>query len=333
MKKLIQLYVKELNQALKESSGVDVDAEIRRLSDLERRFVKRLCAVAGRKKVYKDFVDFILKEKDLRFARSYFRERENMYKDSINKAIRTRNYKALSDFNANYLFCLFSMNRLASKDQQLIEIFDQMKNLRESLVHKHLHYALNRAKSFSYMCYSSNAIELEDLIQIANEALVVAVDKYVPNEQASSFRVMAIGRMISNLIANSTQIFPVTLGKGSSRQLYQIKRLLEKIPSLSTQDISDIIGVVQEEVSFLLNATAVSRLDEPIQSDTEGKRTMFLLDFLASDADEFNDPFLALEKKDLLNKSLQMFHSLTVLEQKVLRLKGINFKSYTEEDV
>lgn len=325
---LIQSYIKELNQALKDSSLSNTDQEISKLIELEAKFARKLRTVAGGKQIYKDFINYILIERDLREARPFFRERENMYKDTINKAIKERKPEILHKMKVNYLFCAFAVERLQKKDAKLMSIYNEIKALRESLIHKHLHYALNRAKSFNRGM--SGAIDFGDLIQIANEALIVAVDKYVPDEQASAFHTMALGRMISHLISSGDQSLAVSLGSGASRKLYQIKRLLEKTPGLSTKEVADIVGMIEEEVSLLMNVTSTKSLDESLNGEDSANDTpsITLLDFLPSVADENNDPYLIIEKRDLLVRAAEIFQTLTLLEQKALRLKGVNFKDY-----
>lgn len=325
---LIQSYIKELSEALKEASGgQEVIEELKKLIQLEGKFTRRLRSVAGGKQKYKDFITYIVEERDLREARPYFRERENMFKDIINPAIKGRRPEMLHKLKMNFLFCSFAMETMSGKDPQLDSLFAEIKRIREGLIHRHLHYALNRAKAFNRGI--GHIVEFGDLIQIANEGLVIAVDKYVIDEQSSPFHTMAIGRMVAELISSGDQALPVTLGGQASRKLYQIRKLLEKTPGLNTKELADIIKIAEEEVALLMNAVVIKSLDESLNDDDGGDSpSITLMDFLPSIADEHNDPYLMLEKKDMLETAAQIFQTLTLLEQKALRLKGVNFRGY-----
>jgi len=326
---LIQSYIKELNEALKEASAsIETLAELQKLTDLELRFTKRLRTVAGGKKVYKDFITYIVEERGLREARPYFRERENMYKGTINPAIENRKPQVLHKMRMNFLFCSFAMKQMEGADEALDKIFLELKQVRESLVHKHLHYALNRAKAFNKGI--GRVVEFSDLIQIANEALIISVDKYVIDENASPFHNMTVGRMIASLIVSGDQALSVAIGQQASRKLYKIRKLLEKTPGLNTKELSVIMEIAEEEISLLINAASVKSLDEGLNSEEGDSDTpsITLMDFLPAIADEYNDPYLYIEKKDLLETAAEIFQTLTLLEQKALRLKGVNFKDY-----
>lgn len=331
---LIQSYIKELNDALKEVSGNETIEELKKLMQLEIKFTKRLRSVAGGKQAYKDFITYIVEERDLREARPYFRERLDTYKDTVNPAIKKRKPEILHKLKMNFLFCSFAMERkdeegksigMIGKDAVLDNIYIDLKTVRAGIIHKHLHYALNKAKIFNRGI--GHIVDFGDLIQIANEALIIAVDKYVIDDNSSPFHTMAIGRMISHLISSGDQALSVAVGGQASRRLYQIRKLLEKTPGLNTAELAAIIKVAEEEISLLINAVSIKSLDEPL--DKEGSvGEITLKDFLPSLADEHNDPYLYLEKKDLLETAAQIFQTLTLLEQKALRLKGVNFKDY-----
>ena len=64
------------------------------------------------------------------------------------------------------------------------------------------------------------------IFQIANEALVISVDKYVMDEESSSFHSMAIGRIVGNLIENGEMASAATIGGHARKKLYQIRKIL-----------------------------------------------------------------------------------------------------------
>lgn len=323
----IQIYIKDLNEALESCSDDSTLKDFERLILLEGKFAKRLRSVSGGKKVYRLFIDMILREKEnLITARKYFREREAAYKEHVYPSIRSKEPVGLHKIRVNFLFCVFAVKNLETKDAKLLMLFEEIKGLRESLINRHLHYALNRAKAFN--TGANPNVDFSDLIQLANEALVSAVDKYVIDETASSFRTMAIGRMVANLMASSDQALPVSFGGQASRQLYKIKKLLEKNNDMKIKDLSEIIGVAEEEIAALMNATVYSSLDAELEQEDGFGNSISLKDFLPAPSGDFNDPYAVTEMKDLIERSYEIFQSLTILEQKILKLKGINFERY-----
>lgn len=325
---LIQLYIKEINEALKGVAEKETNDELKKLIGLELKFAKRLRSITGGKQKYKDFIFHIVEDKDLREARPYFRERENMYKDIINPAIMAKDTESLHRLRLNFRFCFFVMETMQNKDIRLDDIYEQIKKTREGIIHKHLHHALNRAKSFSRGIGS--VVDFGDLIQLANEALIEAVDKYVIDQDSTSFHNMAFGKMISSLITSSDSSLPVTLWPKASRKLYQIRKILEKTPGINTRDLSQILDTAEEEISLIMNASRYKSLDESLNGSEDDSEmpSITLLDFLPSITNEYNDPYLMIEREDMIRTAAEIFKNLTLLEQKALRLKGVNFKDY-----
>ena len=251
---LIQTYIKEMNEALGSCSEETTARDFKELMQLENRFAKRLRSIAGGKQIYKDFIQMIIEEKEnIITSRRFFREREESYKEYIYIAIRSRTAKDLHPFRINFMFCSFAMKNLKKSDAKLSQLFSDIKQARESLISRYLHYALVKAKAFNNGVNYNN--DFGDLIQIANEALVDSVDKFVLDENGYSFRHMAIGRMIASLIASGDLSLAVTFGPQASRRLHKIKKILEKTPGLSTRQLSEVMGIAEEEVSAIFNAS------------------------------------------------------------------------------
>jgi DNA-directed RNA polymerase specialized sigma subunit len=325
---LIQTYIKDMNEALGSCSEESTIRDFYLLMQLESRFAKRLRSVAGGKQVYKDFIQMIIREKEnIMTSRRFFREREESYKEHIFVAIRKREAKDLHSFRINFMFCAFAIKNLKKQDSKLTELFNDIKQIRESLISRYLHYALVKAKSFNNGVNYNN--DFGDLIQIANEALVDSVDKFVLDENGYSFRHMAIGRMIASLIASGDLSLAVTFGPQASRRLHKIKKVLEKTPGLSTRQLSEVMGIAEEEVSAIINASQATSLDADLGEDNSGDSpTVTLQEFLPAPTGDYTDPYVLSETSDLIKKATIVFNDLTILEQKILRLKGINFDKY-----
>jgi DNA-directed RNA polymerase sigma subunit (sigma70/sigma32) len=327
----LQTYIKELNQALQAEKAEEVNTQFKKLIALEIKFTKRLKVLPNNKQVYLLFIrEFIKnKERDLRDARPYFRERLNMYKTVINPAIERSNYKALYHVKTNFLFCAFVIHNIAKPDMELTQIYSEIKSLREDLIHRHLHHAISHAKRFKMVL--GNTVEFNDLIQCANEALISAVDKYVIDKHSSEFHNMAMGFMIAYMISSGGLTLPVSIGPKAFRLLYRIRKLLSKTPGMSSKQISEITETAELEITELLNLSRTASLNKPLGPEGEGRSTVTLQDFLPSPVNERTDPYLMLESKNLINTAAELFKNLTLLQQKALRLKGIRFENYMEE--
>lgn len=313
-------FIQELTKILQKTGGIaGTDALIEQLIAEEKHFIQLLTRNNRHKKIFEAFIKFLSHEKDIRSARSYFRERETEFKDGINEALRKSQYSKLLKYRYNFMFCQFAMQHYKNPPLILQECFSRIKELRHKLIHMYLHYCLNRARVFAR--FLSNINEFEDFLQAANEGLVVAVDKYVPEKNGSPFYTVAIGRMTANLIQLSTSSEIVYLGSAASRKLYKIRRFLEYMPHATPQDIAIALDVAVEEVISLLNLNSAVSLDMNLNSvQTPSESSVRLIDILP----DFNQDLEHLLYVDQINRVKEVFlRHLSILEQKILRLKGI----------
>ena len=234
----------------------------------------------------------------------------------------------------NYRFCLFAIQTLENRSEtdekkkqfyaQLEKLFAEIKILREEIINKHLYLSLHKAGIFK-KSWAGGSSEFEDLIQLANEALVIAVDKYVMNDESSSFHMMAIGRIVSNLITEGSLTSSATIGQHANKKLYQIRKILQKRPNLTNQEVADILGFDESEVDDLLAATSYKSLDEKISEDSD---TRLIDTFMAPSAG--TEGFEEVEDQEVRDVLHDSFGVLSLIEQKVLRLKGIKIDGKSE---
>lgn len=326
---LIQSYIKEINDALKDAKEEDIMVLFKDLYDKEQRFAKRLRSTGYGRNVYIKFIRKILASRGgIKIAKSYFRARQDSYIGTVNRAIREVNPKLMYDVPVNYRFCLFAIDSLmltdkdgkqSNRDARLAELFMDIKRLRDEIINKHLLLSLHRAGIFkknSYAAYS----EFKDLVQIANEALVISVDKYVMDEESSSFHSMAIGRIVGNLIENGEMASAATIGGHARKKLYQIRKLLQQNPDFTTYEIATIMKVAEDEVVDLVGATKYKSLDAFTDESEESRVSET---FTADSMEPKEDQYDTTEKTNLLSVLSKSFDVLSVVELKILRLKGI----------
>ena len=335
---LISAYIQDINEALKDAKEEDILVLFRELYEKEQTFAKRLRSTGYGRNVYQQFIKMILDSRGgIKIAKSYFRARQDSYLNTVNRAIRERNADLMYDVPVNYRFCLFAMNSLEVKDKntqsavkvyrdkRLSPLFEEIKSLRDEIVSKHLYLSLNRAKIFKKTSYGSFT-QFEDLIQMANEALVIAVDKYVMDDESSTFHVMAIGRILSNLIENGEDTSAATVGAHGKKKLYQMRKLLQGNPNLTPVELAGIMKVAEEEVTDLIGATAYQSLDDFVGDDSSAR----LVETFTTEENDRANPEEISEKSDLLAVLSKSFDVLSVMEKKVLRLKGVRFDENIE---
>jgi len=317
---LVHIYIKELTQELKKVSAEDAEALFAKLIALEVAFSKKLKTTADGKKVYDRFIEKINHTKGgIKMARAYFREREENFTRTVGEAISKRKPQLMYDVPINYKFVKFAISALTRPHERLQGLSLKIKAAREEIINKYLYLALNRAKVFTKSSYKGYA-EFGDVLQLANEALLLSVDKYVVDEKSSSFHVMAIGRMLSNLIANSFSPSSATIGLHNQKTLYKIKKLKQSQPDMNNRELAEVLNLTEKAVDDLMEATKYSSLDQPMNTDDAEE---LLGDYTADPNSEFVNPHANTESNEMLNVLYSNLDKLSVIELKVLKLKGV----------
>jgi DNA-directed RNA polymerase specialized sigma subunit len=329
---ILQKYIEELNIEIKDFDSFTVDKKFKELINLEKMFSKKLRKISEGQKVYADFVKEMRSTNRVDDARSYFRQRESDFissnvSESIQKGINSGLYAS----PINFKFIAFAMSRMTDVEnkifprKELISLFEKIKSVRNEIINNNLFLALGKAKIQGKS--GGNSVDLSDLIQLANEGLIIAVDKYTPFEN-SVFAHMAVGRMIANFIDSNFSSSPVTINKSAKRKLYRIRKLLEKNPNMSRPQIAEILKVAEQQIDELIAISRSMSLDQPMGIDDD--RTMG--DVMA-DPDNKPTAYENTESRDLVLKLLGAYKHLNIIEQKILRLKGVNFMKTLHKQV
>lgn len=321
--KLIQLYIQDINKALKDVQSQDVLDLFKELYDKEQAFAAELRSTKAGRDVYLKFIrDISDAQGGMKKARSYFRIRENMYKTTVNRAIREIKPELIFNVPINFRLCSFAITNFTGNTKKLAPLFEEIKSLRDQIISRHLYLSLHKAKVFTKNFYNSS-VDFEDLVQVANEALVVAVDKYVMGDDSSSFHSMAIGRMIADLISNGSFASSVTIGGHAQKKLYRIRKILQNNPNINSREMSAALDIAEEEINDLMGATVYKSFSDPVGADGD----MTFGDLLLESPDEkiTNQESLVIDQnlKDVLKEA---YGVLSVVQRKILILKGINLK-------
>lgn len=327
--KLIRTYLKDIKESIGRQKGKieDILVLLQRLFSLEIQFAKKLRSSAPGRKIYFEFIKYINKAKGgIKIARTFFRARQEIFKDTVNVAIRTNSPTLMHEIPINFQFCQFAIENIervnkAGKEvnkemiKELSALFESIKALRDEITTKYLYLALGKAKVFGS---TFKSMEFEDLIQVANLGLVSAVDKYVHESDLSAFHQVAIGKITAALITDGDNYSDVTIGLNDRKKLYTIRKFLQINSDATPEHIAESLEMDVEVVKDLIMATKRKSLDDFVGDDEEIR----MVDIIHKEDQE--SPQDMVERKDVLSKIDKVYEQLTLLEKKVLILKGIN---------
>ena len=310
--------------------------QLETLVALETEFRKTLIAHSAGNWVYKKFVHFICEEKrNILAARPYFRERQKLFTNEISVALKKRAEKSLYRFHANFQFILFAVRSRDWKPLSPIRrIFRKIDALRTEIVETNMPLALNRARLFFSKTPASHLAYM-DLVQISSEGLMSAIDKFcLPF--SSTFRSVAIGRMVGNFIENysETQLhfYPV-----DKRKIYRANKFAgkhvngidpEKLTAEVNKDVDKAYRTNPDEIMSLMAASSC------VSADTGTVRGVASLNDDAVNVPKLVDRFEApedtrpdvrVEQQDALSAMYTAIkENLSILEVKLLRLMGVS---------
>lgn len=309
--------------------------QLKLLVSLEAKFRKTLIQHPWGPTVYRRFMDFILKERrNILAARPYFRERQDVFADQISKALKKKSDKGLYRFRFNYSFVQFALDcHRWPAGGKIAQLAKQINAIRLEIMEMNLPLAISQARVFWANTPKSH-LSYMDLIQVHCVGLLTAIDKFVPpvdremteeEELAAyrTFRAVAIGRMIGDRIEQYSETlihyFPV-----DKRKIYRAnkgRRLFgddwERIAAYVNEGVDDPAHhTTPDEVQKLL--ASASTVSGDVSLDPEGETTLD-----RAEADAESRPDLQVEEMNAILMMRQKYSILPLVEQKFLRMKGI----------
>lgn len=308
------------------------------LSALEVDFKQELLKHPQVKEAFDVFYDYILVErKNLLSARPFFRERHEIFGLGIMESIRTRDYLSTCKYNLNYHFISILVKRFKfEQSSKLTKTFNKILGLRQELVLMNLPLVISRARIFFSKTPKSH-LSFMDLVQIGVGGLLSAIDKYC-GQYARVWRGVVIGRISGDYIARYNETF-IHFYPDEKRALYrahkfmarnvegeyQEETLLAQINGDNRKDKSKPLqtkDATGEEVRNLLLAASIVSCDTrpPLDDEDVGEENV---NRLSAPAD--TRPDVRLERAESLAVMFHFVGTLTVLEQKILKLKGLDF--------
>lgn len=300
--------------------------QVERMMELEEMFRKTINSYKQSDKIYYKFLMFIKIEKgNILTARPYFRENSKTFGEFISPAFKEDDVEEIKRFHINYKFILFVIeNWRGNLPKKAIKAWEEHQQVRQRIIENSMPLAINMAMKF-YKATPKNHLSLMDMISSSVAGLCTGVDKWV-GPFRTVFRSVCIARMKSNImdLYNQTSLhyFP------SDKKIIYKANLLksrEKIedPELLLEAINHYLKesgdkrVLEEyELNDILNGSNIRSVETEV--DDEG--------FTIYDTyiDKKSDVETNVAKKDATQAMLYACQNLDLIEQKVIRLKGVD---------
>jgi len=301
--------------------------QIKSLIALEDEFRETLKNHSLGDKMYKAFIRYInVSKHNILAARPFFRERQRIFTRSISKALKNGDVERLQKFRFNFTFVQFVLGSYPWKpNSKVVKIAQQIVTLRHELVTMNLPLAISRARIFFSRTPRSH-LDYMDLVDIACEGLMNAVDKYVPSADAGAFPSVAIQRMTGNFIEEYSEtkihFYPV-----DKRKIYRANKILGRNAELPIEELAKRVNIGVEkagrtsapELAGLLAAQSCVSIEINI---TEGEDQVRIEDRF--EAPRETQPDVICEEMDSMGALAQAVAQLSPLEQKILKLRGLS---------
>lgn len=304
--------------------------QVEALVKTEKEFRRTICSyTSGRtgRHIYNAFIRYICEDRrNILAARPFFRERQTIFTKSISQALKDKDFKALQKFNFNFHFIQFVLDHYKwPENHRLVKLGKKIIELRATLVTMNMPLAISRARIF-YSRTPKAQLEYMDLVQISCEGLMSAIDKFVL-PYTSAFRSVAIGRMTGNFIEQYSEtlvhFYPV-----DKRKIYRANKLLRR--NTDTIDFVALAGKVNHGVekpgltnpSELAGLLAAQSYVSTEQTVRDGEDEVSVADRYAAPAS--CQPDIQFEAMDTHRSLKQAFNSLSPMDRKILRLKGVD---------
>lgn len=314
-------------------------AQIKELVSLESKFRRTLIAHKKGPETYRQFVEHICVERgNILSARPYFRERQEVFTEFISKGLKRGSGPSLYKFKINWTFISWvvkSQGWLDSKSgEELRNLVTKIKKSRTQLLEETLPFAISQAKGF-YASTPRSHLTFMDIVQIQSQGLLLAIDKFCPpndkgmTEEQSleafrGFRAVAIGIMRRDRVNDYSQTLMHFYPRDRQKIYWANKMLRRFTDQVDHGQISIEINTNlptsehtnSEEVADLL--AAASTVSADFSLDPEGETVVDM-----AVAEESMRPDFRAEQNELHETLFESIRTLTLLENKLLKLKGI----------
>jgi DNA-directed RNA polymerase specialized sigma subunit len=308
-------------------------SQVEKLDRLEEEFRRALIKHPWGPTVFREFVEFIRdKKRNILDARPFYRERQEMFTEQISVALHKRHHVGLFKFHFNYTFVLFVLQaKKWPRGSRVAVLGRAIGEARTELIEMNAPLAIAQATKFYKKTPRSHMTRM-DLIQVAMEGLTSGVDKYVCPYNNNLYRQVLIGRIVGNLIEAYSETM-IHFYPSDKRKLYNANKSIRKFAVEQQVDFKGLANHINQtakqnqykttpdEIASLLAASSIVSADAP-STTTDNEVGTESMERYADD--ERKQPDQEFERAELHSVMMAGISRLSILEQKILRLRGVH---------
>lgn len=314
--------------------GLEQKEEVEKLMVMEELFRKEILKYGQSRSIYELFIlKIVASNKNILSARPYFRERAATFSKEITPAIKEGNVDALQQFKINFLMISFIMKSWKGQPPARVqELFVRIEGHRKRLIENNLPLAINQAKLF-FRKTPTDHLDLMDMIGLCASGLASGIDKWT-GKYSTVFRSVCIGRMKGNLIdeynetlmhfyPNDKRILYKANAIRYRQKITDMDKLSEAVRNAFIEDEKEgkkamPVNVTTAELRLLMNASSMISADSK-STNEDGK----ISGPYAKAYDLDYDIERSYIESDSLTKTWKAAKNLSVVQRKILRLKGM----------
>ena len=296
----------------------------------ERLFHETVLSYRISTEMYKKFIQLIrITNNNILSARPYFRESSDIFSAKITPALKEKNPEALKPFDINFHFVKFCKDSwIGLWPKKLDAQYKRVERARTILVQNNMPLAVNRAKIF-FRRTPKGHLSFMDMIEISSMGLCAGIDKYV-GEFKKNFIGVCIVRIVGNLIDAYSEtvmhFYPqdrrILYRANSIRGRQGITDISELTEAVNSSFAADLLEgktapkpVTVTELSYLMQAASLISADS-----NDGEEGYGVYNYTPDDAESAEE---ILGRKQQIAHMARLARKLPLINQKVLRLKGI----------
>jgi RNA polymerase sigma factor (sigma-70 family) len=319
--------------------------QVENLIKLEKQFRLELVKHPWGYSVYEAFRARIKDHKDkggagnVLASRPYFRERQEVCIGPICQAIQKSDIKKLQKYHVNSLFVQFAMKQKKwPRGSKVAKLAREIQKQRDELVVSNMPLAISQARLFWGKAASKDpnqALSYMDLVQLASEGLMSAIDKYTLPFSAT-FRATIVQWCVGNFIEAFSSTL-VHFYPKDKKKIYHANKHIKKLSADDNNDerlqkLADKINAGVKvshrtnphEIGQLMAAAAVVSADATAPGEEAGRAVGVgsYIDRASTDPDcQPDNRYTDHEAHTRLQEAIQL---LSPWERKVLRLCGVS---------
>lgn len=320
------------NAIARNKDGRTQKERVEELLNAETAFHEAILKTKISREIYKKFIQEIrLVNKNILSARPYFREDAKHFSTYITPALKNNDAEALKKFHINFQMIQFIKDNwigLWGKKNEVL--YQRVKLARTVLIECNMPLAINRAKLF-FRKTPKGHLSFMDMVSLSAKGLSTGIDKYCGPYKANYLGV-CIGRIVGDLIDAYSEN-PLHFYPNDRRILYRANSIRGR------QGITDIIELTEAVNNSFVADLAEGKTAPPKTNVNELSNLLAAASLVSSDSNAGEDGFgvydftacqienaeVQLGHKQQLSEMASFARKLPIINQKVLRLKGIEF--------